>query len=202
MAFQGRLEVIKGPMFSGKSTEILRRLTIEAEMGLRVLYINHTTDDRSKDSFSTHNPLYKSSDCIDGKIKFSFTNSLEYIIECGKINEYDVIGIDEANFFGDNLFSPVIKMIEEYNKHVIVSGLPLDFERKMFGQISQLGDLADEVVTLKSCCKMCITQTPPLRSDALFTHRISKENTSQIETGGKDKYMPVCRKCYLELNKK
>ncbi len=59
------LELIIGPMFSGKSTELLRRLNISAEMNLRVLYVNSSLDVRTKESFSTHNPTLTSV----GKIK-------------------------------------------------------------------------------------------------------------------------------------
>ena len=83
------LEIIIGSMFSGKSTELLRRLNICAEMDLRVLYLNHNFDSRGDKVFSTHNPIIGSI----GKINACKVEK----IDCVKSENFDVIGIDEGN---------------------------------------------------------------------------------------------------------
>ena len=98
MSKKGSLELIIGPMFSGKSTELLRRLNICAEMNLSVVYVNSHLDDRTSTSFSTHNPTMTSV----GKIQAC---KIQDLSECNP-NEFDVLGIDEAQFI-HNLKIPV-----------------------------------------------------------------------------------------------
>ena len=97
----GKLDLIIGPMFSHKSSELLDRLVIFAELGLKVLYINHIFDDRNSEHIvSTHNPIMdlKKLDKIQN-IDFIHFKSLKGI----RKEEYDVIGIDEAQFFDEYL---------------------------------------------------------------------------------------------------
>ncbi len=186
----GSLELITGPMFSGKSTEILRRLLIDNAIGLRVLYINHSRDIRGSDQFSTHNPLYK--ERLSGKIKFLSTNNIKSV---SVLDNYDVIGIDEAQFFSD-LVGTVSLWVDVYHKKVIVAGLTSDFQRCKFGKILDLEPLSDTFTKLHSYCQRCAKSKKIV--NALFTYRtaISKE---QISVGGAESYMPVCRKCYHQL---
>ena len=128
----GTIDVITGPMYSAKTTELIKRLSIEAEMGFMVLYINHLVDEeRSTNDFSTHNPVYKEK--IDEVVNFHFkkTDDLMALIEGESLDKYDVIGIDEAQFFNE-LINPVLYLAEELNKHVIVAGLSLDSSRQKF----------------------------------------------------------------------
>lgn len=187
----GTLELITGPMFSGKSSELLRRLFTESEVGLNVLYINHSSDTRSKGPFSTHNPLYKEQLSARPNVSFLSTSSLSSIFN---IEQYDIIGIDEAQFF-DDLYETVKLWVETHNKHLIVAGLSCDFRREKFGSILDLEPLADEYMKLTSYCKLCARIKK--RSIAPFTRKISGDSSTTKEIGGSDKYISVCRKCYL-----
>lgn len=192
----GTLDIITGPMFSGKSTELLRRLLIEAELGSPVLYINHALDkERSSGNYSTHNPLYRKSVENCPNIKFISLENLRDI-ERGEIVMYDIIGIDEANFFPD-LKDKVEIIVEELKKHVIVSGLTGSYQRTKFGQILDLEPLSDTFTKLRSYCKKCCEKG--IRRHAPFTHRLINSDELTV-VGGKDSYIPVCRECYQDLN--
>lgn len=186
----GSLDCITGSMKSGKSSELLRRLSVESEIGYSVLYINSSKDTRCEEnSFSTHSPLYslkmetKSIVCI---------SSLE--LKNINIDSYDVIGIDEAQFFND--LETVIEWVENLNKKVIVSGLTSTYERKKFGKLLDLEPYADTFIKINGFCEKC---APSKRVPAVFTHKIVKNGLIE-DIGGKDKYMILCRKCYIELN--
>jgi thymidine kinase len=175
-------------MYCGKTTDLLRQLNIFGEMNMKVLYVNHTIDSRASTSFSTHNAMISALGKISHSVKVSdLLGSLE------SIREYEVIGIDEAQFFPD-LKEAVLQLVEKYNKIVIVAGLNGDYMRQPFGQIIDLIPYSDEVVKLKPFCSPCAENNRRMR-DAHFTKRIVKE-AGQVLIGGHDQYIPVCRECY------
>jgi len=176
------------------TTELLRRLSCDTFVKRKVLYINHSLDTRSTESFSTHNPLYKEKMNSENKIETRSCSSLPYLED---LIEFNTIGIDEAQFF-DNL-SEVHNYVEKGNKRVIVSGLVGDAERKKFGHITDLIPMAENYTQLCASCVMCADEVEHIVS-APFTHRISGTQDNQIDTGGKDKYISVCRKHHIKLN--
>jgi thymidine kinase len=198
----GSLDLIGGPMFCGKTTEILRNLFTDAEIGLKVVYINHSRDIRADGPFSTHNPLYKKQLSTESKVTFLSANKLEDVYP--EIQNYDVIGVDESQFFPD-LYDQVLLWVNSLNKKVVLAGLSGDYKRKKFGQFLDLIPQADSYVALKSYCKVCaFPENHSLRKkrkivDALFTHRFV-DSEDQIKIGGSETYSPVCRKCYNRLN--
>lgn len=192
------IELIMGPMFCGKTSEIFRRLFCDVSVGRKILYINHNNDNRSqtKESFSTHNPLYK--DALVSEMNNITMWSLNELPSCERIRDFHTIAIDEAQFFLN--LEIVVDYADKENKRVIVSGLIGDFKREKFGKILDLIPKADKVDLLHANCIKCAKMTDiPLVVPAYFTHRMIN-NDSQIDVGGSDKYIPVCRKHYLELN--
>ena len=183
------LDLIIGPMYSGKSTELIRRLTIFEKMNLKVLYINSKIDDRSDENFSTHSPILKSIGNISSR-KVQKLDELE-----DYINEYNVIGIDEAQFF-DNLQDFVLDLVENKNKKVIIAGLSGDYKRDIFGDIISLIRYCDNITKLNPFCKICIENNNIIKP-ALFTKRIT-ESDKVIVVGSQDTYIPTCRLCYLK----
>ncbi len=174
-----RIEIILGCMFSGKSTELLRRCNRYRAIGHKVLLVNHLNDTRTGESIKTH----------ENKTEFALkTDSLMSILYSSEFQNCDVIGIDEAQFFGDLL--EFVKQIEKTNKIIIVSGLDGDSDRKPFGQILNCIPLCDEVVKLSAMDMIDKDGTP-----AIFTKRIAEEK-SQILVGAVDKYLAVSRKNY------
>lgn len=202
MTKMGSLDLIGGPMFCGKTTEILRNLFTDAEIGLKVVYINHERDTRADGPFSTHNPLYKKKLSNESKVTFISTNKLEDVDK--EIKAFDIIGIDESQFFND-LEQCVLRWVNSYNKKIILAGLSGDFKRKKFGQFLDLIPQADSYTSLKSYCKVCAKPEDfGLNKKrkivyALFTHR-TENSEEQIKVGGSESYFPVCRECYNRLN--
>ena len=189
----GRLDVITGPMYAGKTTELLRRLNREALIRSKVIYIKHCSDTRSSGPYSTHNPFHNEKSKKSNITFYSFETltGIDPLIE-----ENDVIGVDEAQFF-DDLFVNVLKWVEMYNKHVIVAGINADCKRKSFDSILKLEPYSDTFIKLMSLCGICAEKK--IRRPALFTHKYSGSE-SRVEIGGVDKYIPVCRSCYHKVN--
>ena len=132
------LELIIGSMFSGKSTELLRRVSCCEAIGMKSLLINHTFDTRTTNFIKTHNNQKKHA------IK---TNKLLTLLQNEQFKQADVIGIDEAQFFPD--LKEFIISIEHLPKKVFVSGLDGDFQRKKFGSILDIIPLCDEVYKIQ-----------------------------------------------------
>jgi len=172
------LVLIIGSMYSGKSTELMRRVKRVKSIGMRCLVINHSNDTRVDGDFvQTH----------DGSTLAAVkTNDLLLV----NIKPYDTIAIDEAQFF-NNLRTAVMLMVETHKKHVIVAGLSGDYLRQPFGEILQLVPLADDVEYKRALCKRCAHPGRP----ASFTKRVSEE-TETVSVGST--YTAVCRMCYLE----
>jgi thymidine kinase len=174
-----KIEIIIGPMFSGKSTELLRRTSRLEAIGKNVLYINHIYDTRTDDYIQTHSNTKK------------FAKKLLnlYDINDDELNSADVLAIDEAQFFTD-LYSYVL-YAEQKNKHIIIAGLDGDYNRKPFGDILQCIPLCDNVVKLTAMDMIDKDGT-----EAIFSKRVIDDN-AQISVGATDKYIAVSRKNYL-----
>ena len=180
------LDIIIGPMFSGKTTELLRRLYTLSYVGKKCLYLNHCLDKRETSDMSTHNPIIKK---LDNKINSIKINSITDNIHI--LQEYDVIGIDEGQLF-TNLKEPINKLINEFDKHVIISGLNSDYKQDKFGEIIDLITICDKIDKLSPYCVDCAKDG--LVVDAIFTKRLTDE--TEVVSIGYDEYKPVCRKCY------
>ena len=177
------LELILGCMFSGKSTELIRRVRRYQSIGKKVCVINHNADTRTGDKVETHyGDTVKALKCVH----------LSNFMNSGTFTAFEVICIDEAQFFGD-LYDMVMSMVDLYGLHVIVAGLSGDFQRNHFGEIHRLIPKADDIHFCKAYCGMCKDMNKP----AVFTMRLSK-SVELVEVGASDKYVAVCRKCYLK----
>ena len=183
-----------GPMFSGKSTELIRRLNIFSELNFPTLYINSKLDDRSNKDFSTHNPTIKSIGKI-ASIKLDRDFSMKLLQKNINLDTFNVIGIDEAQLF-TGLEKVVIELVQKYNKKVIIAGLNGDYKREKFGEIIDLIPFADNVTKLNSVCSFCSEEKGQL-VEAPFTKRMSN-SVKTILIGGDSAYKAACRKCYYK----
>ena len=174
----GYLELILGPMFSGKSSHLVEIYKQCKFCNISVAVINHSIDNRYDDELlSTHDKI--KIPCIKTEKLADVWTTLDDTI--------DVILINEGQFFPD-LYEVVVDML--YNKKKVhVCGLDGDFERKKFGAILDLIPLCDKVIKLTSLCSSCKNGTP-----GIFSMRLSCDKTQTLV--GSDNYMPVCRKCY------
>lgn len=179
------ITLIFGSMYSGKTTELIRRITRCQSIGKRVLVINSKLDSRysGKDSIVSHDEYCYN--CVKSM-------TLEEVDSSMRIDaDIDVIAIDEGQFFGD-LKKYVLKFCEEYGKTVIVAGLISDYQRKKFGSMSDLFYYADDIIHLKSLCTACGDGTL-----GIFTKKVCQVG-DQIDVGSTDKYIALCRQCYLK----
>ena len=167
------LELIIGCMFSGKSSTLLRKIRRLKSIKKKCAVINHDYDTRCEEQIKTH-----ANDYIEA-IKLGTLGSFT------SWEEYDVIAIDESQFFPD-----IVKNIKKFlkqGKQVIVAGLSGDFNGKPFDNISQLISLADNIHFTKALCIHCRDGTP-----AIFSKRKTKNN-ERIISGAAELYEPVCR---------
>lgn len=182
----GNLELIIGPMFSGKSTELIRKIRLLQKIEKKILVIKPIIDTRyNQTKITSHN--FESVDCIT-------INRLDEISD-ETVQQFHSIIIDEGQFFSD-LVSTVKKWVDNYNVNIIVGGLNGDFQRQPFGAILDLIPYADECIKLSSLCSICKDGTK-----APFTFRLLNL-TDKILVGGSESYIAICRKHYNELNKK
>lgn len=175
----GRIEVILGCMFSGKSTELLRRLRRWKAVGFNVLTINHTLDVRTGDSVKTHDNV--SSDALK-------LSALLSIIDTDIFKTNQIIGIDEAHFFEDLL--EFVLVAEKAGKTLIISGLDGDYRREPIGDILKIIPLCDEVVKLHALDMIDRDGSP-----GIFSKRIVSGD-AQILVGAQESYKAVSRKNY------
>ncbi len=179
----GHLELIIGPMFSGKSSEIIRRIKLFQKINKKVIVIKPIIDKRYiDDKITSHN--YESVECI-------VMEKLSEISE-NHIATYDTVVIDEGQFFPD-LYEVVTTLLYKYPIDIIVAGLDGDFERKPIGKILNLIPEADKCEKLVSMCNICKDGTT-----APFSLRVV-ESKDKILVGGSDMYIPVCRKHHKEF---
>lgn len=187
---KGSLKIILGPMFSGKTTMLNKELTVRADIGFRTLKVNFSKNEERVDvskndgKTSTHNSSYFG---MSEKIKVVSFQFLKQLFENFSIENYEVIGIDEVQFF-DDLPEAVNKLLE-MKKHIICSSLNGDFQQNLFGRVHELIPKADEIEMMKAVCIIC--KGRELHS-APFTKRLN-EKQEQIIIGGKNLYIPVCR---------
>ena len=184
---EGYLEIILGPMFSGKTTQIIQIYNNYSYIGKQVAVINYEEDKRYHESMlSTHDrKMIPCISCID--IQDIWSNPLNK--NYNEINESDVILINEGQFF-TNLSETVKDMVENNNKIVYICGLDGDFKRQKFGDLLDLIPFCDKVTKLNSLCSQCRNG-----KKGVFSCGITNE-TSQIVIGS-DNYKPLCRNCYL-----
>lgn len=186
----GYLKIVTGCMFSGKTTYIIRECKKWQSIGKHVLMINYALDRRYSDQDKIISHDKYSVDCM---MIDKFTPKLSK-----KIEAYDVILINEGQFFSD-LKINVHYWCDELKKIVVVSGLDGDFMRGKFGEILDLIPSCDDHIKLKAYCSMCKDGT-----DAIFTWKIKNRSLdcSVVVDIGIDKYVPLCRKHYNQECKK
>lgn len=196
----GYLELILGPMFSGKTSRLVEIYKQCKFCNISVTVINHTIDNRYDDELlSTHDkikiPCIKTERLSDVWTEhIDIDDALSKIARVQdkfKVATSDVILINEGQFFED-LYEVVVEMLKE-DKKVYICGLDGDFERKKFGQILDLIPLCDKVHKLTSLCSLCKDGTR-----GIFSMRLTSETEQTVV--GSENYIPVCRKCYTNKN--
>ena len=182
----GSVHLILGPMFAGKTTRLLERVKqLEESVSANVLLLKSDKDTRyAKDKVVTHDG--RGRECFPVK-----SLELEVVVKTvgeRKWNECDVVAVDEAQFL-TNLYEFCRVAADEHDKIVLVAGLNGDFKRETFGEVQETLPLCDSVTKLTAKCKC--------GRPALFSKRIVNVGDGQELVGGADKYLPACRRCFL-----
>ena len=176
---KGVIEVICGPMFSGKTEELLRRLKRSIIAKNKVAVFKPKIDNRYSDEFVvSHN---------NNSIKSITIDNSNEILELSK--DINIIGIDEIQFFNVDIIEICIKLANK-GKRIIVSGLDKDFQGIPFGIMPNLMCEAELVTKLTAICNQC-------GDYAAFTKRIS-DNKDQVLLGETDIYEANCRGCFYK----
>jgi thymidine kinase len=173
----GKIEVICGSMFSGK-TEMLISIIKKAKISReKVKNFKPKLDNR-----------YDSLKIVSHNKNEIPATPIENIIEIVKLSKQaDIIAIDEAQFFNDQIVGACIE-IAATGCNVILAGLDLDHLGNPFGAMPRLMSIADKITKLHAICDLCSTEA---------SHTFKKTNDKkQIEIGEKDKYQALCRSCF------
>jgi len=179
---EGKIELILGPMFSGKSTRLIELMRKYVYKAKKTIMVKYYADQRysQKSEVVTHDLIKY--DSINCKI---LRNSFD------TFKEYDVIGIDEGQFFAD-----LVEVCEELalmGKIVLIAALNGDFRMEPFPVIQRIIAKADKIKLLKAYCFNC-------HKDAKFSLRIVQSNETVL-IGAGESYKPACRECHVFFSK-
>lgn len=175
---QGWVEVICGPMFSGKSEELIRRVTRSKIARIPVQVFKPQLDDRySDDQVVSHSALKVEAIPVDGSL------ALLRAVE----DQTEVIGIDEGQFFDQGLVD-IVDYLAAKGKQVIIAGLDTDYLRRPFEPIPTLCDRAEYVTKMLAVCHRC-------GGAGMYTQRIVHSD-DLVVLGALDAYEARCRMCY------
>ena len=178
---EGHLELIMGPMFSGKTSKLIEVYNQYQLCDITPLVINYYEDTR----YGHVSELYTHSKNVISCVPMKELSSL---LNKDILDKYSVILINEGQFFQD-LYDVVNKLVNTYHKHVYVAGLDGDFKRQGFKEIMKLIPESDTIHKLTALCMNCKDGTK-----ALFTARLTKEIEQKVI--GVENYRPLCRRCY------
>jgi thymidine kinase len=180
---KGCIEVICGSMFSGKTEELIRRLK-RARIAQQKVEIFKPRIDKRYDEINvvSHDSNFIPSTPVD--------SSSQILLMA---NDVEVVGVDEAQFFDDEL-PQVCGTLANRGIRVIVAGLDMDYLGKPFGPLPALMATAEYVTKVHAICMKC-------GNLANHSHRIV-DNSSRILVGEKDSYEPLCRTCFNEERSK
>ena len=183
------LEVIVGCMFSGKSEELTRRLKRAKIAGQSVIAFKPKIDDRySSNEIASHSGQTFES--------FPISKSLDiaYYIS-SHMPDAEVIGIDEAQFFDDQLIS-IVEILSR-KQRVLVAGLDMDYKGNPFGPIPHLMAVSDSVSKLTAICVSKDSFGRICGEPATRSYRLSSKDSGNIvQVGAVDSYQARCRKCW------
>jgi thymidine kinase len=189
MKQNGWVEVICGSMFSGKSEELIRRVRRATYGNQKVIVFKPAIDNRyAERSVVSHNgnsieahPINKSHEIYD------------YIDE-----SHDVIGIDEVQFFDEDIVG-VCQDLADRGYRVVCAGLDLDFRGEPFGPVPKLMAICEEVVKLNAICPVC--GQPSSRTQRLINGKPASYDDPVILVGASESYEPRCRHHHEVPNK-
>lgn len=188
---KGFIEVVCGPMFAGKTEELIRRIKRLEYAKKNVLVFKPTIDNR----YSTESELVSHNLSKKPSILINKANEiLNYITD-----DIDAVIIDEGQFF-DNEIVSIVEMLADKGLRVIVGGLDRDFRGEPFGPMPELLALAEVVTKLTAIC--VVSGEPATRTQRLINGKPAHYNDPQILVGANESYEPRSRHCHEVIGKK
>ena len=194
----GSLSIFTAPMMGGKTRKLVSEMNRFSDVGLKVLCIGFSGDTRSEETLSTHALAGVALSPGVIRVKVSRLGKID-------VSQYDVIGVDEAQFFGikepslqNDLYISVKRWVVEQKKIVLLAGLVGDAKREPFGHLLELIPLADEVEFFTAYCVECLKLKRRSVVPARFTYRTAS-SSEQVLIGGSESYIPLCRRHYEAL---
>lgn len=191
-ASAGTLQLIVGPMFSGKSTELLRQIHRNRSIGRTVLVVNHAQNQRyNSTGLTTHDAEFvpAEEDCVR-------TEQLHDLLDVtsplhAAFQRADMVVIEELQFFAD-AYETVTHIVRHTTKCIVAAGLIADYRREPFGDVLRLMPYADQITHLRGLCCLCRDGTP-----GPFTRRRTRHAAEPtMLVAAADVYEVVCRRHY------
>ena len=181
----GWIEVVFGPMYSGKSEELIRRIRRAKIAKQKVQVFYPEIDNRySKDNVVSH--------CGEKEQGIAVENSSDILRLLDE--DTDVVAIDEAQFFDQGLIN-VVTYIADRNKRVICAGLDMDFRGEPFGPMADLASISEFVDKIQAICMVCGNQAT--RTQRLINGKPAKYSEPIVLVGATESYEARCRKCHI-----
>jgi thymidine kinase len=184
----GWLEVICGSMFSGKSEELIRRLRRAKYANQKVVAFKHSSDNRyDNEKLASHSKTF-----IEAVPVADVDEMNRLLVE--KFYDAEVIGIDEVQFFGEEIV-PLIEKLADNGKRVIAAGLDQNFRGEPFNPMPELLIRAEHVDKLNAICVVC--GSPASRTQRLVNGEPAYYDDPIIMVGASESYEARCRKCHV-----
>lgn len=190
-SFAGSIELLIGPMFSGKTTAMISKIRQASFAQKKCYLIKYARDTRYTDEnvIITHDGMQITStaeDATAAEIKVVTTGKL-LDLPLSEIVTFDYVGLDEGQMYPDLI--DFCEVLATEGLHIIISALDGDYKRRPFAQVCSLIPLCEKVHKHHGVCMSCRAR------DSSFTERITG-GTATIQIGGRESYRSVCRDCY------
>lgn len=182
---KGWVEVITGPMFAGKSEELIRRITTLSYAHKKIMAFKPEIDNRyDRSKIATH---------LGNKYEAHAIKDINEIWNY-LTPDVEVVGIDEAQFFSHDIVDIVEKLADQ-GKRVIIAGLDLDFKGQPFGAMGELLCRAEFVTKLEAACTVC--GCGATRSQRLINGKPAPIDAPTVLVGAEENYEARCRKHHV-----
>ena len=189
MVKMGQIEIICGPMFAGKTEELIRRANRMEYAKKKYLVFKPTIDDRySTTEIVSHSNYRKNSICIKHSSEI-----LSYITD-----DIQAVIVDEAQFFDIDIIG-VCEWLANRGLRVICGGLDCDFKGSPFPVMANLLARAEYITKLTAICNVC--GDPATRTQRIIDGQPAYEDDPIVLVGAKEAYEPRCRKCHMVLKR-
>jgi thymidine kinase len=184
--FSGRIEVVVGCMFSGKSEELIRRLKRAQIARQKVIALKSSLDDRyGLETIASHSGV---------RLESALVSSSSDVLRIVEEKQMDVVGIDEVQWFDSGIID-IAEYLAGKGVRVVLAGLDQDFRGEPFGPMPELLALAEEVTKLTAVCMVC--GRPATRTQRIVNGRPARYDDPVVMVGAAESYEARCREHHV-----